>query len=96
MDHNNGNWNLGRSSSAGGGIVAASADAAADTAAAAAAGGSTWRAQNSQSTTSEGSPSTRARGQSTWNKVKGAFKPSREEQAKVKSAAAATGNYEAI
>ena len=93
MDHNNGNWNLGRSSSAGGGIVAASDAAAA--AAAAACGGSTWRAQNSQSTTtSEGSPSTRARGQSTWNKVKGAFKPSREEQAKVKPAAAATGNYD--
>ena len=93
MDHNNGNWNLGRSSSAGGGIVADS-DAAAAAAAAASGGSTGWRAQNSQSTTSEGSPSTRARGQSTWNKVKGAFKPSREEQAKVKPAAAATGNYD--
>ena len=91
MDHNNGSWNLGRSSSAGGDIVAASADG---TAAGSTGGGSSWRAQNSQSTW-EGFPSTRAR-QSTWNKVKGAFKPTREEQAKVKPAAAAAGNYEAI
>ena len=81
VDHNNGSWNLGRSSSAGGGIVAASAADAA---------GSSWRA--AQNSTSEESPSTRVR-QSTWNKVKGAFKPTREEQAKAKPAAAAAGNY---
>ena len=90
MDHNNSSWNLGRSSSAGGGIVpASSADAAAT------ASGPSWRAaQNSQST-SEGSPSTRARGQSTWNRMKGAFKPSsREEQAKAEPAGVAAGNTE--
>ena len=91
MDHNNSGWNLGRSSSAGGGIVpASSADAAAATAS-----GPSWRAaQNSQST-SEGSPSTRARGQSTWNRMKGAFKTSsREEQAKAEPVGAAAGNME--
>ena len=78
MDHNNSGWNLGRSSSAGGGIVPVlSADATAT------ATGPSWRTQQNSQSTSEGSPSTRARGQSTWNRMKGAFKTSsREEQAK--------------
>ena len=78
MDHNNSGWNLGRSSSAGGGIVpASSADATAT------ATGPSWRTQQNSQSTSEGSPSTRARGQSTWNRMKGAFKTSsREEQVK--------------